>query len=500
MIKIQDLSSTMKNFCMDPNEIKIKHLNELESRRREAKKLGLRVSEVKRFEMDDYITASSHASTHVDAPWHFGPVIAGQPAKTIDQVPLEWCYGNGVLLDFSKIKKPGEAIFVKDIKNELERIDHTLKPMDIVLFRTGAEDYQDDPSFTQMASGLNRDSLMWLLDSGVKLIGTDAFTLDIPGSIMLEELQKGNKEAFFPVHFAGREKEYIHSEKLFNLKSLSRPSGFKVAIFPIKIEKASGGWTRAVAIEGDGILKERPRILDLSMPLMSESMEKTDTLINRFTHEEGARKLSRNYGISLKLLPRPDLWANEEISCSSHAGTHVNVSWHYDFPVEAPIPKTIDEIPLERFYGNGILLDFSFKKMNEPIRSIDILNELEKVGSDLEADDIVFIRSGVGDKFSDDPMFNEARTILSLDALLLFCKKGISMVASDSCSINVSTDEILQSQDISNIRKFVNNDIYRAEKLCNLKDLPRQSGFRVAMFPIKLEKCFASWTRAVAFL
>jgi kynurenine formamidase len=36
-------------------------------------------------------------------------------------------------------------------------------------------------------------------------------------------------------------------EKLSNLDALPS-SGFKVACFPVKIEKASAGWTRAVAI------------------------------------------------------------------------------------------------------------------------------------------------------------------------------------------------------------------------------------------------------------
>ena len=39
-------------------------------------------------------------------------------------------------------------------------------------------------------------------------------------------------------------------EKLHNLTALP-PFGFKVACFPVKIEGASAGWTRAVAIFED---------------------------------------------------------------------------------------------------------------------------------------------------------------------------------------------------------------------------------------------------------
>ena len=43
-----------------------------------------------------YIMTSNHMGTHLDAPRHF--VTHG---KTIDQIPIEWCYGPGVIVDLS---------------------------------------------------------------------------------------------------------------------------------------------------------------------------------------------------------------------------------------------------------------------------------------------------------------------------------------------------------------------------------------------------------------
>ncbi|MEO1656050.1 MAG: cyclase family protein, partial [Bacteroidota bacterium] len=40
-----------------------------------------------------------HATTHIDAPWHYAPTCEGKPAKTIDQVPLDWCFGEGIVID-----------------------------------------------------------------------------------------------------------------------------------------------------------------------------------------------------------------------------------------------------------------------------------------------------------------------------------------------------------------------------------------------------------------
>ncbi|MDY7037511.1 MAG: cyclase family protein, partial [Thermodesulfobacteriota bacterium] len=47
----------------------------------------------------------------------------GNPAMTIDEIPLEWCFSDGILLDFRR-KDDGERITVDDIKKALERIPY----------------------------------------------------------------------------------------------------------------------------------------------------------------------------------------------------------------------------------------------------------------------------------------------------------------------------------------------------------------------------------------
>ena len=86
------------------------------------------------------ITAITHTGTHLDAPWHYHPMSEGKLAKTIDQIPLEWCYSDGVVLDF-RHKKPGEYITVEDVKEALDKIKYTIKPYDIVLIMTGRDKY-----------------------------------------------------------------------------------------------------------------------------------------------------------------------------------------------------------------------------------------------------------------------------------------------------------------------------------------------------------------------
>ena len=44
----------------------------------------------------EWITLSTHNTTHLDAPWHFASTMdRGKRAITIDEVPLEWCFQPG---------------------------------------------------------------------------------------------------------------------------------------------------------------------------------------------------------------------------------------------------------------------------------------------------------------------------------------------------------------------------------------------------------------------
>jgi cyclase len=64
---------------------------------------------------------------------------------------------------------------------------------------------------------------------------------------MIEALRAGKKERFFPIHYAGREREFCLIHKM-DLSSLTYTHGFKIVAFPIKLERCSAAWTRAVAL------------------------------------------------------------------------------------------------------------------------------------------------------------------------------------------------------------------------------------------------------------
>lgn len=197
------------------------------------------------------LSLSSHTGTHLDAPWHYHPTMnGGERAMTIDEVPLEWCMGDGVVFDFSD-KPDGYVCTSEDFKAYLAKIGYALKPGDIVLVHTNAEDYWGQPEFLNHGCGVGREATLWLSEQGVKVVGTNAWSWDAPlGSIAKKFAETGDASLIWEGHKAGKDCIYCHYEKLTNLDKLP-PYGFKFIGLPVKIKGGSAGWSRPIAILED---------------------------------------------------------------------------------------------------------------------------------------------------------------------------------------------------------------------------------------------------------
>lgn len=196
----------------------------------------------------EWVTLTTHNGTHLDAPYHFHSTMnKGERAITIDEVPLDWCFQSGVKLDFRHFPD-GYVVTADDVVTELARIGHELQPLDIVLVNTRAGSRYGERDYINCGCGMGYAATMYLLERGVRVTGTDAWSWDAPFSFTAERYRDtGDKSLIWEGHKAGRDIGYCHLEKLHNLESLPA-SGFIVSCFPHKIRGASAGWTRAVAI------------------------------------------------------------------------------------------------------------------------------------------------------------------------------------------------------------------------------------------------------------
>ncbi len=197
------------------------------------------------------VTLGTHSGTHLDAPWHFHPTMSGgQRAITIDEVPLDWCFGPGVKLDFRHLPD-GHVVGAAEVEAELQRIGHALQPMDIVVVNTAAGKRFGQQDYLDSGCGMGREATLYLTSRGVKVTGTDGWSWDAPFSHTARRFaETRDPSIIWEGHKSGREIGYCHIEKLHNLEQLP-PFGFKIACFPVKIHQASAGWTRAVAIFED---------------------------------------------------------------------------------------------------------------------------------------------------------------------------------------------------------------------------------------------------------
>lgn len=194
----------------------------------------------------DTLTLTSHTGTHVDAPSHYGSTGAYGRPRHIDEMPLDWFHRPAVVLDVSDAGTG--TVGAERVEKELAALGRPVAALDIVLLRTGADRWAGTQRFFTDFTGLDGPATDLLLDLGVRVIGTDAFSLDAPFGHMIEQYRRtGDRSVLWPAHFAGRRREYCQIERLARLEELPA-HGFTVTCFPVKLKGAGAGWTRAVAM------------------------------------------------------------------------------------------------------------------------------------------------------------------------------------------------------------------------------------------------------------
>ena len=195
--------------------------------------------------VERFTNFGTHNSTHVDAPWHYNSQAGSEPARTIDELPLEWFFAPGVVLDMTHRSK-GEAMTPGDAQDALAKIGYQLQPRDIVLVRTDCDRFYDQADYMFRGCGVSAECTHWLYEQGVRVMGIDAWGWDAPLDGQAKSaIEKKEKGIFWQAHQA--DLQYSQIERLCNLAAL--PShGFKVACFPLKIERGSGAPARVVAM------------------------------------------------------------------------------------------------------------------------------------------------------------------------------------------------------------------------------------------------------------
>jgi kynurenine formamidase len=251
-VKIIDLSKPIQFNRGDPlfMQVRIKH-----KRRGSAKLLVWLLGLPRRLFPKDWpgwadetITKMGvHATTHIDAPWHYGPMSGGKRAQTIEEIPLEKCIGPGVVLDMTH-KADNDAITVADLETALAKTGAKLTERTIVLIRTGRDRLMGTKAFWTTGTGMSAAATEWLIDQGPTVMGIDQWGWDLPFQTLIARAKAtGDDNLFWEAHRVGLRRPYWHMEQLTNLGPLPS-SSFEVMVFPLKIVGASAAPARVVAV------------------------------------------------------------------------------------------------------------------------------------------------------------------------------------------------------------------------------------------------------------
>lgn len=191
------------------------------------------------------LSIGTHATTHLDAPWHYNSQIGGSRAETIDELPLDWFFGPGVVVSATE-REDGDALTPEDMERGIVDAGHELSPGDIVLVHSGRDAFYHERDFMWRGPGVTPEATRWLFDRGVRVMGIDAWSWDAPLDRQAKEATaRDEKGILWGAHQC--DLPYSQIERLTNLGALP-PTGFTVICFPLKIKGASAAPSRVVAL------------------------------------------------------------------------------------------------------------------------------------------------------------------------------------------------------------------------------------------------------------
>jgi kynurenine formamidase len=248
-------------------------------------------------------------------------------------------------------------------------------------------------------------------------------------------------------------------------------------------------------------------IIDLSAPIApspdgTPDFQRND--IDYYDHADGAAFIEETYGVPSQLLRDGEGWSRETVTMGTHNSTHVDAPYHYNSTIQGRPAETIDELPLERFFGPGVVLDFTAKADGDAITAAEVEQALDTAGHALAEGHIVLMHTG-RDAFYGEPDYIARGPGVTAEATRWLYDRGVRVMGIDAWG----WDRPLQLQAAEAIAADAPGIFWEAhqvdlpysqiERLYNLAALP-PTGFTVACFPLRLVGCSAAPARVVAII
>ena len=201
--------------------------------------------------------------------------------------------------------------------------------------------------------------------------------------------------------------------------------------------------------------------------------------------------------ISRGLTHEKDYCHVDVLTLGSHTGTHIDAPYHF-----IKNGKKIDELPVQRFVGEGVLVDVCAKSDRDLIEPGDI----EPYEHEIVTGDFVIFKTGRDQYFGTSKYYRHP--YLSADGARLLLEMGVALVGTNALNVDPTyhdgrdpdpsakalPDEDAYGYPVHDI--LLGNDILIVENLCNLDRIEPVRGL-YSFLPLKLKGSDGSPIRAV---
>jgi kynurenine formamidase len=195
-----------------------------------------------------------------------------------------------------------------------------------------------------------------------------------------------------------------------------------------------------------------------------------------------------------------DGFTMEKVTMRTHTATHIDSPRHF-----IPEGRTLDEFPVSKFMGEGVVLDMT-DVGNSAAISVD---DIDRYGDDIHSGDVVMLNTGWDQYYgtTDEWMFEFPH--LSGEASEYLADRGAKAVGIDTPSVGGWYDEVPGHGPSTDVHPadshlpLLENDVIPIEELRNLDAVRGDNATRRAYFfypPLNFQDTSGSSVRAFAFL
>lgn len=226
--------------------------------------------------------------------------------------------------------------------------------------------------------------------------------------------------------------------------------------------------------------------------------------IEYLDHAGGAAEIQQLFGVPPELLRDGEGWTRETVTLGTHNATHVDAPYHYNSTIQGQRAQTIDQLPLEMFIGDGVVLEMAGRDDGQVIEESDLQAGLSDIDHQLVAGEIVLLHTGC-DQFYGQSDYISHGPGVSRGATQWLYDQGIRVMGIDAWGwdrpLHLQAEDALARHQSGIFWEAhqANLAYSQIERLVNLAQLP-PDGFTVSCLPLPIAGASAAPARVVAIL